>query len=127
MTQATPAQSAKSMLEEYAAEVSRAPLEAAPLPGAAPKRSGAADAGVNGANLELIMRIPVTVKVVLGSAIMPVANLTKLGRGAVHPAGVPAFNRPCDRRSPHRARALAPVHPGHAAARQSPHDRASCA
>lgn len=85
MTQATPAQSAKSMLEEYAAEVSRAPLEAAPLPGAAPKRSGAADAGVNGANLELIMRIPVTVKVVLGSAIMPVANLTKLGRGAVIP------------------------------------------
>ena len=31
------------------------------------------------------MRIPVTVKVVLGSATMPVANLIKLGRGAVIP------------------------------------------
>ena len=31
------------------------------------------------------MRIPVTVKVVLGSATMPVANLTKLGRGAIIP------------------------------------------
>ena len=31
----------------------------------------------------MIMRIPVTVKVVLGSATMPVANLTQLGRGAV--------------------------------------------
>ncbi len=33
----------------------------------------------------MIMRIPVTVKVVLGSATMPVANLTKLGRGAIIP------------------------------------------
>ena len=31
------------------------------------------------------MRIPVTVKIVLGSATMPVANLMKLGRGAVIP------------------------------------------
>ena len=29
------------------------------------------------------MRIPVTVKIVLGSATMPVANLMRLGRGAV--------------------------------------------
>jgi flagellar motor switch protein FliN/FliY len=36
-------------------------------------------------NLDLIMRIPVAVKVVLGSATMPVANLMKLGRGAVIP------------------------------------------
>ena len=35
------------------------------------------------ANLEMVMRIPVTVQVVLGSATMPVANLVKLGRGAV--------------------------------------------
>jgi flagellar motor switch protein FliN len=34
-------------------------------------------------NLEMVMRIPVTVQVVLGSATMPVANLVKLGRGAV--------------------------------------------
>jgi flagellar motor switch protein FliN/FliY len=36
-------------------------------------------------NLETILRIPVSVQVVLGSATMPVANLLKLGRGAVIP------------------------------------------
>ena len=36
-------------------------------------------------NIEAIMRIPVDVQVVLGSATMPVANLIKLGRGAVIP------------------------------------------
>ncbi len=41
--------------------------------------------GAAGSNLDMIMRIPVTVKVVLGSATMPVANLTKLGRGAIIP------------------------------------------
>jgi flagellar motor switch protein FliN/FliY len=50
-------------------------------PGAAP---GAAQAE-SGANFETILRIPVNVQVVLGSAVMPVANLMKLGRGAVIP------------------------------------------
>lgn len=36
-------------------------------------------------NLDTILRIPVSVQVVLGSAVMPVANLLKLGRGAVIP------------------------------------------
>jgi flagellar motor switch protein FliN/FliY len=36
-------------------------------------------------NLEPILRIPVTVQVLLGSATMPVADLMKLGRGAVIP------------------------------------------
>lgn len=36
-------------------------------------------------NLDSIMRIPVSIQVVLGSATMPVANLMKLGRGAVVP------------------------------------------
>lgn len=35
--------------------------------------------------LDTILRIPVTVRVVLGSATMPVANLMKLGRGSVIP------------------------------------------
>jgi flagellar motor switch protein FliN len=35
--------------------------------------------------MDTIMRIPVTVRVVLGSATMPVANLMKLGRGSVIP------------------------------------------
>jgi len=36
-------------------------------------------------NLDTILRIPVLVQVVLGSASMPVSNLLKLGRGAVIP------------------------------------------
>lgn len=36
-------------------------------------------------NLDVVMRIPVSVKVVLGSVTMPVANLIKLGRGSVIP------------------------------------------
>lgn len=82
MTQPDPAQSAKSLLEEYAAELGKAP-EPSIMAALAQKRPGAVDAA--GGNLDMIMRIPVTVKVVLGSATMPVANLTKLGRGAVIP------------------------------------------
>lgn len=36
-------------------------------------------------NLDAVMRIPVTIQVVLGSAVMPVANLMKLRRGAAIP------------------------------------------
>lgn len=39
----------------------------------------------NGRNLDAVMRIPVTIQVVLGSAIMPVANLMKLRRGSAIP------------------------------------------
>src|SRR6266568_4686688 len=35
------------------------------------------------ANVDAILRIPVTMQVVLGSATIPVANLMKLGRGEV--------------------------------------------
>jgi flagellar motor switch protein FliN/FliY len=41
--------------------------------------------GDNTRNLDTILRIPVTVQVVLGSASMPVSNLLRLGRGAVIP------------------------------------------
>ena len=44
----------------------------------------AAEAG-KFANVEAILRIPVTMQVVLGSATIPGANLMKLGRGAVVP------------------------------------------
>ena len=53
-----------------------------PARSAASSESGAAEPG---ANFESILRIPVNVQVVLGSAVMPVANLMKLGRGAVIP------------------------------------------
>jgi flagellar motor switch protein FliN len=45
----------------------------------------AASAGAEGLSIDTIMRIPVTVKIVLGSASMPVAALMKLGRGALIP------------------------------------------
>lgn len=46
----------------------------------------ASDARIgDGRNLDSILRIPVLMQVVLGSATMPVANLMKLGRGAVVP------------------------------------------
>jgi flagellar motor switch protein FliN/FliY len=88
--QATTA-SPKSMLEEYAAELTPAPGELAATLGPAPRRpaaeprKAAEEAPAAGRNLEMVMRIPVTVKIVLGSATMPVANLMKLGRGAVIP------------------------------------------
>lgn len=83
MTQPTPAQSAKSLLQEYAAEVAKGSADPGLAAGTASKRP-APEPAANG-NLDMIMRIPVTVKVVLGSATMPVANLTKLGRGAIIP------------------------------------------
>jgi flagellar motor switch protein FliN/FliY len=36
-------------------------------------------------NIESVLRIPVLLQVVLGSATMPVSNLMKLGRGAIVP------------------------------------------
>jgi flagellar motor switch protein FliN/FliY len=36
-------------------------------------------------HLDTVMQIPLSVKIVLGSATMPVANVLKLGRGAVVP------------------------------------------
>ena len=36
-------------------------------------------------NFDAILRIPVTVQAILGTAVMPVANLMKLNRGAIVP------------------------------------------
>jgi flagellar motor switch protein FliN/FliY len=66
-----------TFLHELAAELAPSPDEAQGAPG------GNAQALTG--NLGLIMRIPVSVKIVLGSATMPVANLVKLGRGAIIP------------------------------------------
>ncbi|HXF55698.1 MAG TPA: flagellar motor switch protein FliN [Hyphomicrobiaceae bacterium] len=48
-------------------------------------RPSTPEAAAPARNLDMVMRIPVSVKVVLGSATMPVANLVALGRGAVIP------------------------------------------
>jgi flagellar motor switch protein FliN/FliY len=54
--------------------------EASSASGAEAPAGGAKDGA---GNYETILRIPVTVQVVLGTTTMPVANLMKLGRGAV--------------------------------------------
>ena len=41
--------------------------------------------GQQTANMDIVLRIPVNIKVLLGSASMPIFQLTKLGRGAVIP------------------------------------------
>lgn len=65
----------------------KAPGESGPDKAAASlgDRVGGRADGDRPAHFESIMRIPVKVQVVLGSATMPVANLMKLGRGAVIP------------------------------------------
>jgi flagellar motor switch protein FliN/FliY len=54
-------------------------------PGGRAEAPRAADMPEAGRNYDAILRIPVTVQVVLGSATMPVASLMKLGRGAMIP------------------------------------------
>ena len=51
---------------------------------AAPPLGGEEERGASG-NLDAILRIPVTVQAILGTAVMPVANLMKLNRGAIVP------------------------------------------
>lgn len=46
---------------------------------------GEDDGRGSGGNLDAILRIPVTVQAILGTAVMPVANLMKLNRGAIVP------------------------------------------
>jgi flagellar motor switch protein FliN len=62
-----------------------APEEMAGEPAMAPQDAAAIASGGEGLSLETVMRIPVSVKIVLGSASMPVASLLKLGRGALIP------------------------------------------
>lgn len=62
-----------------------APAAAAPsFPNLAPAAQSEPRVG-DGRNLDSILRIPVLIQVVLGSATMPVSDLMKLGRGAIVP------------------------------------------
>jgi flagellar motor switch protein FliN/FliY len=53
--------------------------------GGAPPRDAARANGAGALSLDAVMRIPVTMQVILGSATMPVGSLMKLSRGAVVP------------------------------------------
>ena len=68
--------------EQLAEQHYKAP---AGVPQYAPGPASAAPGSAESLSLDTIMRIPVTVKIVLGSASMPVAALLKLGRGALIP------------------------------------------
>ena len=90
MTVQAAAANQKSLLEEYATEVAPQPGEAPTAPASGVRKAQAAGKATDEGssplrNLEMVMRIPVTMKIVLGSATMPVANLMKLGRGAIIP------------------------------------------
>lgn len=81
-----------SLLQEFAAELTPTPEELAAAFGPTTKtetagayQPGGEGAASAGGNLDVIMRIPVSVQVVLGSATMSVSGLVKLGRGAVIP------------------------------------------
>ena len=56
------------------------PVDVSATPGTA---KAGTDPAASGRNLEAVMQIPVTIKIVLGAATMPVAGLVKLGRGSV--------------------------------------------
>ena len=88
MSRAIPDATQAALLQEFAAELTMTPQELAAGSGpsaAQPEARPAQPAHAASGNMDMIMRIPVSVKVVLGSATMPVSSLAKLGRGAVIP------------------------------------------
>jgi len=81
------------MTQDPGTEIRPAAAELATVAEEAPEQADAAmpqmarmgDSTQRPRHLETVMQIPVSVKIVLGSATMPVANVLKLGRGAVVP------------------------------------------
>jgi flagellar motor switch protein FliN/FliY len=73
-------ESQSSLAEELAATLDAQRRQ--DFPGVA---ASAKDPNLLADNLEVIMRIPVTVQIVLGSTTMPVSSLVKLSRGSVIP------------------------------------------
>jgi flagellar motor switch protein FliN/FliY len=82
MSRTAPDAKQAELIQEFAAELTMTPEE---LAAGAGRSSGSATADTGSGNMDMIMRIPVQVRIVLGSATMPVAGLAKLGRGAVIP------------------------------------------
>ncbi|MBC9880716.1 flagellar motor switch protein FliN [Bradyrhizobium sp. INPA01-394B] len=70
---------------DYESATASDEAEASPLERLAEIAARTAEETGKFANVDAILRIPVTMQVVLGSATIPVANLMKLGRGAVVP------------------------------------------
>jgi flagellar motor switch protein FliN len=82
---ASAAKGGAAQLQEYVTEMAPKILERGADKGPAASAAGSEAGKTAGMNMDMVMSIPVTVKIVLGSATMPVANLVKLGKGAVIP------------------------------------------
>ncbi len=91
MSNSTAAAKQDLLLQEFAAELTPTPEELAEAFGqnkeqaADPQPPPQQEKPAAERNLDMVMRIPVSVQVVLGSATMPVSGLVKLGRGAIIP------------------------------------------
>jgi len=66
-------------------EMTESEARADRLAGSDPRNGSAAAAMADPRRIESILRIPVVVQVVVGSATLPVSTLLKLGRGAIVP------------------------------------------
>lgn len=94
MTQNSTTAKQAALVQEFAAELTPSAEELAAMLGPSSKKGAgmdsgrapeASDAGAVPRNMQMIMNIPVSVKIVLGSATMPVAGLVNIARGAVIP------------------------------------------
>jgi flagellar motor switch protein FliN/FliY len=84
MTNETASETGAATIEEFATELVDSSAEI----DRSYKEKGdarAQDPLGNGRNLDVVMRIPVSVRIVLGSTKMPISSLVKLGRGSVIP------------------------------------------
>lgn len=79
------AQSSATVVEQPGVSSRGQPVRRGVDPSDLPAPQQAKDEAGFARNVEMVMRIPVSVKVVLGSVSMPVANLVKLTKGAVLP------------------------------------------
>lgn len=82
----------EQLIKEFAVELTPTPEELAEAYGRSEetvnestRSQQASEQALANGNLDVILRIPVSVQVVLGSATMPISGLVKLGRGAVIP------------------------------------------
>jgi len=85
MNNRTVSQSGAATIEEFATELVETGDEIARSFQGAAGGKAAQEALGDGRNLDVVMRIPVSVRIVLGSTKMPIANLVKLGRGSIIP------------------------------------------
>lgn len=75
----------EATIEEFATELVETGEEIARSFQGVPEAKAQENPLTGGRNLDVVMRIPVSVRIVLGSTKMPISNLVKLGRGSIIP------------------------------------------